>query len=370
MLRTMIVSKFRFDPGVERIKAAVYRLCLGNAFNPVSDYLDAVEWDGTPRLDTWLSTYLGAADDQLNSAIGRKVLIAAVRRVRVPGCKFDQILVLEGRQGSGKSSALKILAGDYFSDAEIIGQHGREVLELTQGVWIFELSELEGLGKRDVSHVKAFCSRTHDKARPAYGYVPVERGRTCIFIGTTNGDYLADESGNRRFWPVATTDIDLDALERDRNQLWAEAAAAEATGETLVIDPALWSKAAERATERLPSDPWEDMLAKIETTGNTNVERVDGEMRVTTEFLLEGMLRFNPAQVGMKDTKRLARVMRRLGWKGPRALRMGDKPVKGYVKGTGKNDAEQGVDSTLVRNSSHRYLQKDDEDFLNSGKFR
>ena len=199
MLPTMIVSKFRFDPGVERIKAAVYRLCLGNAFNPVSDYLDAVEWDGTPRLDTWLSTYLGAADDQLNSAIGRKVLIAAVRRVRVPGCKFDQILVLEGRQGSGKSSALKILAGDYFSDAEIIGQHGREVLELTQGVWIFELSELEGLGKRDVSHVKAFCSRTHDKARPAYGYVPVERGRTCIFIGTTNGDdYLADDSGNRQ----------------------------------------------------------------------------------------------------------------------------------------------------------------------------
>jgi len=177
-------------------------------------------------------------------------------------------------------------------------------------------------------------------------------------------------TGNRRFWPVATTNIDLDALERDRNQLWAEAAAAEATGETLVIDPALWSKAAERAAERLPSDPWEDMLAKIETTDNTNVERVDGEMRVTTEFLLEGMLRFNPAQVGMKDTKRLARVMRRLGWKGPRALRMGDKPVKGYVKGTGKNDAEQGVDSTLVRNSSHRYLQKDDEDFLNSGKFR
>jgi len=175
------------------------------------------------------------------------LIVPSVARCSSPPCGVSACLAANsirswcwrGRQGSGKSSALKILAGDYFSDAEIIGQHGREVLELTKGVWIFELSELEGLGKRDVSHVKAFCSRTHDKARPAYGYVPVERGRTCIFIGTTNGDYLADESGNRRFWPVATTDIDLDALERDRNQLWAEAAAAEATGETLVIDPAL-----------------------------------------------------------------------------------------------------------------------------------
>jgi predicted P-loop ATPase len=205
MLRTMIVLRFKFDPGPEKIKAAVYRLCLGHAFNPVCDYLDRLEWDLKPRLDTWLSTYLGAADGPLNRAIGRKVLIAAVRRARVPGTKFDQIMVWEGPQGSGKSSAIKILAGDFFSDAEIIGQSGREVMELCSGVWLYEISELEGLGKRDVSHVKAFVSRTHDKARPAYGYATVEQGRTCVFIGSTNGtDYLADETGNRRFWPVST----------------------------------------------------------------------------------------------------------------------------------------------------------------------
>src|SRR5215472_14437073 len=276
MLRTSIMDRFNFDPGPEKIKAAVYQRCLGHAFNPVRDYLDGLEWDGKPRLDTWLSTYLGAEDGPLNRAIGRKVLIAAVRRVRVPGTKFDQIMVWEGPQGSGKSSAIKILAGDFFSDAEIIGQAGREVMELCGGVWLYEISELEGLGKRDVAHVKAFCSRTHDKARPAYGYAPVERGRTCIFIGTTNGsDYLADETGNRRFWPVATTTIDLDALTRDRDQLWAEAAAAEASSETLVIDPALWSEAAERADARLPDDPWEDILASVAAMPNANVERID-----------------------------------------------------------------------------------------------
>jgi predicted P-loop ATPase len=333
MLRTMIVSRFKFDPGPEKIKAAVYRLCLGHAYNPVCDYLDALEWDGTPRLDSWLSVYLGAADGPLNRAIGRKVLIAAVRRVREPGTKFDQILVLEGPQGSGKSSAIKILAGDYFSDAEIFAQSGREVMELCGGVWLYEISELEGLGKRDVAHVKAFCSRTHDKARPAYGYAPVERGRTCIFIGTTNSDnYLADDTGNRRFWPVTTTTIDLDALRRDRDQLWAEAAAAEASGETLVIDAALWGEAAERADARLPDDPWQDLLAAVETMPVGSVERVDGELRVLTEFLLHDVLRFERARVKTGDNRRLAGVMRRLGWTGPKTFRVGSRTLKGYAK--------------------------------------
>jgi predicted P-loop ATPase len=240
-------------------------------------------------------------------------------------------MVLEGPQGSGKSSAIKILAGDFFSDAGIIGQNGREVMELTSGVWLYEISELEGLGKRDVSHVKAFCSRTFDKARPAYGYVPVERGRTCVFIGTTNGsDYLADDTGNRRFWPVATTTIDLDALERDRDQLWAEAAAAEASGESLVIDPALWGKAAERADARLPDDPWQYTLAGLETM--SNVERVDNELRVPSDVLLHEVLAFERSRIKTADNRRLGVVMRRLGWKGPKTFRTGVKTVKGYVK--------------------------------------
>ncbi len=340
VLRTAVIKRFDFEPKADTIKAAVYRVCLSHSFNPVRDYLDGLKWDGTARLDSWLSTYLSAADDPLNRAIGRKALVAAVRRVRQPGAKFDQVLVLEGLQGSGKSSAIKILAGDFFSDAEIIGKHGREVQELCGGVWLYEISELAGLSKSDVEHVKGFASRTHDKARPAYGYASVERGRTCVFIGTCNrDDYLIDDTGNRRFWPVATGKIDLTALSRDRDQLWAEAARAEAEGEALIIEPELWGTAAERADARLATDPWQDILSVAELLPSAagSVVRADREIRVASEFLLSGVLGFARAQVRSTDAKRLAMVMKRLGWTGPKVMRIGEKAVRAYAKSLGQN---------------------------------
>ena len=336
MLRSEVNKQYGWEAKPEVTKAAVVRLCLEHAFNPVLDYLDGLEWDGKPRLDTWLTVYLGAADDRLNRAIGRKTLIAAARRVRRPGIKFDQILVLEGPQGTGKSTALIILATeDYHSDAEILSQSGREVMEQTTGVWIYEISELEGIGKRDVAHVKAFARRQFDRARPAYGHALERRGRTCIFIGTTNSkDYLADETGNRTFWPVVTGEIDLDALKRDRDQLWAETVVAEATGETLVIDKELWSEAAAVVGERLPDDPWQDILAGVETMPNAggSLERAEGYIKVTSEFLLNGVLCISPVQVNQNHTKRLARVMERLGWEKPPNIRIGTRVGKGYVK--------------------------------------
>jgi hypothetical protein len=165
VLRTTVMQRFGFDPRTAA-KDAVYRLCIENSFNPVLDYLDSLKWDGNPRLDRWLTKYLGAEDNPLNRAMGRKVLMAAVRRVRVPGTKFDQIMVLEGPQDSGKSTTVKILAGEFFSDAEIIGKYEREVQELCGGVWLYEISELAGLRKSDVDRVKAFASRDlikHDR---------------------------------------------------------------------------------------------------------------------------------------------------------------------------------------------------------------
>ncbi len=336
LLRAGVNERFGWEARPEVTKAAVVRLCLENSFNPVLDYLDSLIWDGKPRLDTWLSVYLGAANDLLNRAIGRKTLIAGTRRVHVPGTKFDQIVVLEGPQGTGKSTALMILAGeDYHSDAEILAQSGREVMEQTTGVWIYEISELEGIGKRDVAHVKAFARRQFDRARPAYGHALEKRGRTCIFVGTTNSkDYLADETGNRSFWPVVTGEIDLDALRRDRDQLWAEAVVAETRGETLVIDRALWGEAAAVVGERLPDDPWQDILSKVENMPNADgsLERAEGYIKVTSEFLLNGVLCISPVQVNQNHTKRLARVMERLGWKKPPNIRIGAIVAKGYVK--------------------------------------
>src|SRR5690606_5186613 len=138
---------------------------------PVCEYLDSLDWDGTPRLSRWLTSYLGAEDTELNRAIGRLVLVAAVRRAREPGGKFDTIVVLEGRiQGEGKSTALAILAGrENFSDQDILALDAKAQMENVEGVWIYEICELEGMTRADVSKVKAFASRQEDRARPAYG---------------------------------------------------------------------------------------------------------------------------------------------------------------------------------------------------------
>jgi len=192
-----------YEPTKELVIDAIKTLCWENCFNPVTDYLDELEWDRKPRLDRWLTVYCGADDTPLNCAIGRKVLIAAVRRARSPGCKFDYIVVLEGKQGIGKSSALRILAGKYFTDTSIIGTDSKRQQENVQGVWIYELAELVGLNKTEVREVKTFASQTHDKARKPYDRDVSNVPRKCIFVATTNDDkYLRDTTGNRRWWPV------------------------------------------------------------------------------------------------------------------------------------------------------------------------
>jgi hypothetical protein len=335
VLRTHITEKLGFDPR-GHTEAAVFRLCLEHAFNPVLDYLDSLKWDGKPRLDTWLMTYLGATEGALNRVFGRKVLIAAARRARIPGIKFDQMMVLEGKQDTGKSSAVKILAGDFFRDEEIISKSNKEVQELTCGVWLYEMSELVGLSKRDVEHVKNFLSRTHDSARGAWGRKLEDQARTCVFIGTCNrSDYLSDDTGNRRFWPVPTGEIDLDALKRDRDQLWAEANIAEQAGEELTIDRKLRDEAAMLADSRLADDPWDQRLAEVErwpVTVHGKFSREFGEMRAASDWLLRDTLDLNPNNVSGASSKRLAAAMRRLGWIGPKTMKINGQDVKGYCR--------------------------------------
>ena len=264
MLRAVIIKLERFDPGKNNVFDALTQRCLENSFDPVKDYLDGLRWDGFGRIDKWLTTHLGAEDNPLNCAIGRKMLIAAVRRVQQPGCKFDYIVVMDrSQQGVGKSTVIQILAGEgNFSDQEILLAGSREHQEYLEGVWLFELGELSGLHRTDANKLKSFASRQVDRARPAYGRSRVDRPRRCIFIGTTNDpEYLQDPTGNRRFWPFTPGKIDLEAVRRDRDQLWAEAAAAEAKGEVLTIPEALWPDVEARQQSRLLSDPWEEALA-------------------------------------------------------------------------------------------------------------
>jgi hypothetical protein len=346
-IRQAVLERFGFDPSAGFTFDALKLRCLDHIFDPVRDYVDGLEWDGVKRLDTWLVRYCKAEDTPLNKAIGRKMLVAGVRRVREPGCKFDYIVVLEGEQGVGKSSVLRILAGEEnFSDNEILGLQKREQQEAIQGVWIYEVAELDGLSKSEVTRVKLFASKTFDGARPAYGRSRVDRQRRCIFVATTNEDtYLRDTTGNRRFWPVQVGVIDLVGVRKDRDQLWAEAAAVESGGEPLVIPQELWGDVEAQQQARMELDPWEDTLLPVlgRLTGRGTL--VDGsfakgadangdpEWKVSTDHLLTNVLMLPKERQNNNHTKRLAGIMRGLGWaRSEGVLRFGKEVKRGFTK--------------------------------------
>ena len=332
VLRHAIIEKFGFDPGKENSRESAQTLSVENPFHPIRTYLDSLEWDGAPRIGSWLTAYMGAEPTPLNCAIGRIVLIAAARRIRTPGAKFDSILVLEGPQGGGKSTAIKILAGpENFSDQEILTLDPKAQMEALEGVWLYEICELEGLSRADTAKVKAFASRSVDQGRPAYARFKEARPRQTVFVGTTNDDkYLRDATGNRRFWPVKVAAVDLDALARNRDQLWAEAADWEAKDETTVLAEELWPAAQSEQEARVEDDPWLDRLEEL-TIAQEDI--VGDFARVATSNLLEIDLAITPDRQQPFHTKRLASVMRKLGWEGPRAFRdVGGDVFRGYQR--------------------------------------
>lgn len=245
---------------------AVEAVSRERRFHPVRAYLEPLRWDGVPRLDSWLQTLLGAsaaADEGLKyiAAVGSRWLISAVARAMQPGCKADCCLILEGPQGIKKSSALKTLAGEWFAD-EIADLGSKDAALQTRGVWVIELAELDAMSRSETSRIKAFMSRATDHFRPPYGKRVVDLPRQCVFAGSVNGNaYLRDETGARRFWPVACGAIDIDALARDRDQLWAEALTRYRAGAPWWLETGElngWAEVEQSA--RYEGDAWDSLI--------------------------------------------------------------------------------------------------------------
>ncbi len=333
---------FGHEPSDKTMRDAAHQIAIQNHYNPVSSYLAEAQknWDGQPRIGTWLLEYMGAEDTPLNRAIGQIILVAAVRRVREPGTKFDQVIVFESPEGFGKSTAMSILAGDpsYFCDQSIFGLSQKDQQELLAGIWIYECADLSGLGKADVDKVKAFCSRTSDKARPAYGHYLVDQPRTCVFFGTTNNSqYLQSQTGNRRFWPVKVGRIANDKLKADREQLWGEAAKLEACRTSIELPEALWNSAATEQEKRRVVDDWEDLLADLQ---GGIAQTPDGwEERILSRSVADH-LKVNPA-IMRGYGRRAKTVMTKLGWTHTEGHRVGGERGSGYTRpASGPGDLE------------------------------
>lgn len=239
-----------------------------HAFNEVKDYLSGLLWDGVPRLDTLFIDYLGAEDNAYVRAVTRKALVAAVTRAMHPGAKFDQMTILSGPQGIGKSTLLDVLSRGWFNDS-IRTFEGKEASELLQGVWIVEISELDAFRRTDVARIKQFLSLRSDRFRAAYARNVKEMPRCCVFFGTTNtGDYLRDRTGNRRFWPVdvglrpAAKSVWRD-LPEEVDQIWAEAVARWRLGEPLYLAGALEAAARNQQEEHRETSAREGMIAEF-----------------------------------------------------------------------------------------------------------
>ncbi len=321
-------ARFGFRPGKDFYQAVLSNTAQHNRFHPVRDYLAGLTWDGVERIGRFLPVYAGAEDTAYVGAVGRLALLAAVRRVRRPGVKFDEMLVLESEQGKDKSTALKVLAvrDDWFSDDLPLNATTQRVIEAISGKWIVEAGELKGMRKGDVAHLKGFLSRTHDNARLYYDRRATEFPRQCVIVGTTNdAQYLRDTTGNRRFWPVAVKRFDIDALRRDRDQIWAEAAAVEARGEPIRLDPALWDAAAEAQDRRRVEDPfYESLLAVLGTDA-------EGKLKAEDAWRIVGKPKGMRSQ---DDNERLGAAIRRLGFE-PGQRRFGRGPEAAYVRGDG-----------------------------------
>ena len=285
-LRSYLEGVWGVPPQWGPLEDAVTQISIAQAFHPVQDYLNSLVWDEKERLDNLLTQYLGVAPTEFSRAAGRKFLISAVARVLSPGCKADHTLLLCGGEGKGKSAFPRILAGDWYSESLPGLGGGKEIFEALRGSWIIEMAELHAVRRADVEAVKHFLTKQVDKYREAYGRHVANYPRQCVFLGTSNDEKpLVSTSGNRRLWPVQgdlerpTSEWTVE-LQKNRDQLWAEAVHAYRQGEQWYMSDEMEEAAIQVQEEHRLEDAWTSRISQwLEQPTPVDLYQWDAEKR-------------------------------------------------------------------------------------------
>ena len=290
----------------ETVYSAIREIAAFNSYHPIKDEIEKVEWDGVPRLDTMLVKLFGAPDIPYTRMISRLFMIGMIQRVWAPGSKMDYMLVLEGAQGRGKSTAAKILAGEeYFGEAHFKELDSSDTSIFLRNKWVVEFGEMHTLRKGEVNELKLWLTKQVEDYRPKYGRENVIEPRQCVFIGTSNNsEYLRDATGARRFWPVYCKEIKLDELAAQRGQLLAEALVAFRAGENSFPDRVFEAENfVEEQAKRSVADPWQDFIEPLTKT----IEKI------TLELICQ-KLRLDKSKLDIMAHSRIKDVMTGLGW--------------------------------------------------------
>jgi predicted P-loop ATPase len=283
---------------------AVEAVAKDASFHPVRNYLTGLAWDGTKRVGRFAAAYLGAEDTAYHSEISTRMFIAAVARIMRPGCKHDYMPILEAPQGAGKSKTIKMLFEPWFTD-DLAEFGSKDASMQMRGSCGIEVAELSSMTRSEIERVKAFITRSTDRFRPSYGRRVIESPRQAVFFGSTNAlEYLKDETGGRRFWPIRCGVIDYDGTVRDRDQLWAEAVALYNTGEPWwLTNNALLLEARGQQDARYQDDAWHEFITRY----CANADNDD----VSVAEILEA-LEIERARWTQSDQNRVVRCLVRL----------------------------------------------------------
>ncbi len=281
--------------------------CSHNSYDPLRDYVESLEWDGTPRVDTWLTYYAGVSDSQYTRTVGRKYLISAVARALAPGCKVDTMLILEGPQGRKKSTLLRRIFGDEFFTDKLSDIGSKDASQEMSGVWCIEVAEMHRFSAADFNQVKKFLSTQEERYRPPYGRSVIRAPRRVVLAGTINPDgqpYFNDPTGARRFWPVTVGErIAIDDIAADRDQIWAEAAHLYRQGEAWWISEDEQDAVVEAQESRTDLDAWTGIIV-----------RASRERASFSQIEICDLLGIRKQDLDRRHTSRVARIMNKIGW--------------------------------------------------------